>query len=537
MTFASRRSPDHGLAALEQRAFRRRSDYTKHAERSIVARSTVHAAALHIPAKIKQLPRRYILHALVVATLPVALGLTHIYREPAPIPIPPASTPATSDLMLPIAPIALNGVGDEGIDPSAFAEIDALANEASLAEPGFRPDLLQARPVPATIAAESANVRNGPGTNYDKIGEVANGNALTLLSRAGEWYKAQRDDGTIVWVMAELLAVNATAASLLPEATDIPAPPPPKVATVVEANLNLRDGPDTKYVGMTKLEANIQLDLLARYNDWYQVQTGQGQIGWVRSDFLNIAPGVTERIEVVTEIPDPNPALVGVIQEQGVNLRGGPGTDYDKVTKLNSGVQLDLLARYEDWFKVKTSDGKTGWISNELVGVNEYIARRVKTTSVIPALPKPKTAVATNKSKAPTSSRSAPAPASAAGSVVEYAMQFVGSPYVFGASGPNAFDCSGFTRYVYKQYGLNLPHSAEGQYSTAHGSIISNKNELAAGDLVFFVNTYKPGISHVGIYIGNGNVVQAMSPELGLGVANINGAYWSEHYYSAIRPR
>jgi cell wall-associated NlpC family hydrolase len=112
----------------------------------------------------------------------------------------------------------------------------------------------------------------------------------------------------------------------------------------------------------------------------------------------------------------------------------------------------------------------------------------------------------------------------------------VSARYVWGGAGPTAFDCSGFTRYVYQQYGLDLPHSSAGQYSTNYGAMIANPADLRPGDIVFFVNTYKRGISHVGIYVGGGDVVQAMSPKLGVGVANLNGGYWAQHYYGGIRP-
>ncbi len=115
-------------------------------------------------------------------------------------------------------------------------------------------------------------------------------------------------------------------------------------------------------------------------------------------------------------------------------------------------------------------------------------------------------------------------------------MQFVGSKYAWGGSSPRGFDCSGFVKYVYQQYGLDLPHSSAGQYNTRYGAIISSRSELQPGDIVFFVNTYKKGISHVGIYTGGGNVVQALSPGQGLGTASLDSGYWSKHYYSAIRP-
>src|SRR6266545_1407493 len=149
--------------------------------------------------------------------------------------------------------------------------------------------------------------------------------------------------------------------------------------------------------------------------------------------------------------------------------------------------------------------------------------------------------------EAPTASAEAPAPAapdtparsesSARGSdVAAFAMQFVGAPYVWGGTDPDGFDCSGFTRYVYQQFGLDLPQFAADQYSDQYGTMLTDSNELQAGDLVFFANTYEPGITHVGIYIGNGDVVQAMSPGIGVAIGNLREDYWAQHYYGALRP-
>ncbi len=536
---ASHPSPDHDLAALEARALRRRHRYTRTAQHGSGSKTQLLAALQRFPVYLRTIPRRYALHLLVAASVPLAIELTHLHQATAPAAlVAPAPAPSWSlDFSAPAVPLSLDSTGDLPVPDSAFAEIDALAEYAS------NPDLLMVRPVPATIVAESAHVRNGPGSVYDQVGQVASGMTLTLLARAGDWYKAQREDGSIVWVMSELLSMDATAASLLPEALDIPAPPPPKIATVIQPNLNLRDGPDTVYVGMVKLEANIQLDLLARYNDWFQVQTSQGQAGWVKGEFLNIAPGVTERIQAVTEIPDPNPALIGMVSGSSVNLRSGPGTAYGKAGSIKGGTQLDLLARYNDWLKVRTTDGRTGWVSDELINVSDYIARRVQVTRDIPALPRSQPVVAARTQPKPAQANApareaapAPAPAAAFSSVVDFAMQFVGTDYVWGGTSPKGFDCSGFVMYVYKQFGLSLPHSSAGQYNTSYGAVVGDPSELMPGDIVFFVNTYKRGISHVGIYVGGGSVVQALSPGRGVGVASISSGYWRDHYYSAIRP-
>ena len=106
-----------------------------------------------------------------------------------------------------------------------------------------------------------------------------------------------------------------------------------------------------------------------------------------------------------------------------------------------------------------------------------------------------------------TGSSQAVAPAQASGSssgagALQAALSKLGSPYVYGATGPNAFDCSGLTQWAYKQVGISIPRTAGAQ---ASGGTPVSRDQLQPGDLVFF---YSP-ISHVGMYAGNGNVVHA----------------------------
>jgi cell wall-associated NlpC family hydrolase len=96
----------------------------------------------------------------------------------------------------------------------------------------------------------------------------------------------------------------------------------------------------------------------------------------------------------------------------------------------------------------------------------------------------------------------APPPSAAAGAVVEAALAQVGDPYVWGSSGPNGFDCSGLTQFSYAAAGISLPHSSRAQSSMG---VAVSRGELQPGDVVYF---YSP-VSHVGIYIGNGQMVHA----------------------------
>lgn len=112
-----------------------------------------------------------------------------------------------------------------------------------------------------------------------------------------------------------------------------------------------------------------------------------------------------------------------------------------------------------------------------------------------------------------------------AGAAVSYAMSQVGDAYVYGASGPSAYDCSGLTMMAWAQAGVSLPHSSGGQMGS--GAPVS-QSQLQPGDLVFY---YSP-VSHVGMYIGNGMIVHAANPGDGVTTAPVN----SMPYSGAVRP-
>ncbi len=119
------------------------------------------------------------------------------------------------------------------------------------------------------------------------------------------------------------------------------------------------------------------------------------------------------------------------------------------------------------------------------------------------------------------------------GSIVAAATAFQGTRYVFGGTSRSGFDCSGFTRYILGQSaGVALPRTAMEQY--LHGTSVS-PDQLQVGDLVFFKNTYRRGISHVGIYIGDGHFVHACNETKGVTVSALSEAYYVNHYAGARR--
>ena len=129
---------------------------------------------------------------------------------------------------------------------------------------------------------------------------------------------------------------------------------------------------------------------------------------------------------------------------------------------------------------------------------------------------------------APTGAVQAQNKAIASGSVVQAAYAFRGTRYVMGGTSRSGFDCSGFVRYILSATGgVDLPRTATEQFY--HGTSVSLA-QAQPGDLVFFKNTYKQGISHVGIYVGAGQFIHAANAHKGVRTDSLNSSYYQAHF-------
>ncbi|MCE5323994.1 NlpC/P60 family protein [bacterium] len=188
-----------------------------------------------------------------------------------------------------------------------------------------------------------------------------------------------------------------------------------------------------------------------------------------------------------------------------VCLRKGPGTSSAKITVLPIGTTGKVLAIKGSWAKIALSNGTCGYVYRPLIAKGEGTAANTTTETA----------------------NSAPANSN----LIQTALACRGSRYVRGGTSRGGFDCSGFTRYVFAKYGISLPHSSAAQSRLGTGV---SRDSLKSGDLVFF-QTYRRGISHVGIYIGNGQFVHAATYGRGVRVDSLNSGYYSGRYRCARR--
>ncbi len=186
----------------------------------------------------------------------------------------------------------------------------------------------------------------------------------------------------------------------------------------------------------------------------------------------------------------------GYVTCSTLNVRSEPNTSSTVVTKLSMGEKVDLLyCNGYNWYCVKLSDGSTGFCSSDYISLQ-------------------------------------PVQSGTADSIIAMANSLLGRPYVYGASGPSAFDCSGFTSYVYKAHGISLPRSSAAQSGV--GTTVS-RDELLPGDLVFFATGRSGAVSHVGIYIGDGDIIHAASGQGRITINNLSQSYYSSRYKWAKR--
>ena len=386
--------------------------------------------------------------------------------------------------------------------------------------------------VNATVTGGSAiNVRSGPGTDYSRVTMVAEGKRVAILDRDGNWYRVSFD-GTTGYILSDYVAADGsgTPAKTTPAKT---VDTSVGNATVSGGDtINVRSGPGTNYSRVARVSQGKRVTLLAKADDWLKVSF-DSTTGYILGDYLTPDNGVLAALPAADPTPAPAPSsnasdapatpdapavpamasasateassakssggepYSAYITGGTINVRSGPGTEYERVALVSTGKKLDVVGEENGWFKVSFGS-TTGYVLGDYVTDEEPPASSVATQ------------------------------------IAAEAAQYLGVPYVYGGASPSGFDCSGFTSWLYKQHGYSLPRSASAQYGN-YGRKVS-RSELQPGDLVFFSSPGSGGrINHVALYVGGGDIIHARYSVGRVYRNNLSENYYSTYYVGALR--
>ncbi len=256
------------------------------------------------------------------------------------------------------------------------------------------------------------------------------------------------------------------------------------IGKVTGNSVNVRTGSNTNSQIIGSANVGATFPALAKENGWFQISYND-KTAWICGSYFTVSPVSIENSR-------------GFVKGDVVNVRSSASIDSTVITTVPQGATLVVYGDEEGWYKV-SANGVVGYISKD------YFATEAIVTSVASSLGQ---------------------------AVVDEAMKHVGKAYVYGATGPNAFDCSGFTSYVYRQLGYSLNRVAADQ---ANNGVYVNKSDLQPGDLVLFNNRGTSYIGHVGIYIGNNKMVHASTSTTGVIVSDLDSGYYTERYAGARR--
>lgn len=258
---------------------------------------------------------------------------------------------------------------------------------------------------------------------------------------------------------------------------------------ITSDSVNFRSGPSTNYSSICKLNKGDKVEYIGESGSWIKVKF-EGKTGYVYGSYIGEYASIYLNVKYVTA--------------SSLNVRKGASTSYSVIGTLSKGTKVELISTSNGWSKIKYN-GNVGYVSSK------YLSNSI---------------VEDNTTASPSAT---------VDKVISLAKSLLGKPYVWAAEGPNSFDCSGYTYYIFKKAANTvLPRTSASQ--SKYGTYVSKSN-MKIGDLVFFDTSgvNDGNVSHVGIYIGNNEFIHCSSSKGKVVISQLNSSYYSKAYVNARR--
>ena len=348
----------------------------------------------------------------------------------------------------------------------------------------------------AVVTAESVNIRSEPAISYaNVVGQAWTGDRYPVVSVEDGWI--QVEDG---YISADYADVRYA----LPEASELDQQTlalnqyQNLVISKVSTYLNVRSSPedqgDRNIIG--QLPSYAAGEIIETLDGWYHIRSG-GIDGYISSDPQYTAVGQEAR-----DLAYGAMSLMAIVNTERLNVRTEPNTESSIWTQISQEERYHVIQKLDGWVQIELDSAGEG---EEIDGAYISIAdgnAEVRYTLEEAIRFSPLDEAAGLRSR-----------------IANYALQFVGNPYVWGGTSlTNGADCSGFVQSVMRNFGISLPRTSRAQSQV--GEAI-NSSEMQPGDLIFYANS-SGTVNHVAMYIGNGQVVHASSARTGIRISNWN---------------
>lgn len=331
------------------------------------------------------------------------------------------------------------------------------------------------------VTSDTLNLRSQPSTDSDSLTELPNGATFQITSNDVEGWYGATFHGQNGYVSSDSVSFSETVNSGYVQVTTQP--------------LALRAGAGSMFAELTSIPEGTVLAVTGSYGGWYKVSY-QGYVGYVSGAY--VSPTTAEGYQYYPDFAE--------VTASSLILRTEPTTDSDRLASIPGDTVVAVTGKQGDWYQV-SYNGRTGYINTAYTAVSEGPATEVALS-----------AGASNRTSLSAGTSSlyeggSTVSGSTGSAVADYALQFLGNPYVWGGTSlTNGCDCSGFVMQVYAHFGYSLPHSSSAQ--RGYGQSVSLE-DIQPGDIVCYNH-------HVGIYVGDGTIISALGEKYGITYSDVN---------------
>ena len=290
--------------------------------------------------------------------------------------------------------------------------------------------------------------------------------------------------------------------------------------------VNVRTEPNTDSAVVGKIYDGAVAQILGvagEDQDWFQIVSGNVE-GYIKAEFFIYG-------DAAAEVVDNYVTRYAVVTADRLNVRQEPATDAKRIGYIDNGEKAEIVENDGEWLKVQYTEDKEGYVSAEYVTISEEFiyaktieeeqaeiaaqkalqereqSTEQETPEVITNITLPTTTYTSN--------------AELRQGIIDYAMQYLGNRYVHGGSSlSGGTDCSGFTCFIYAEFGYSISRTPGGQYSGAGRSISSE--ELQPGDIICYSSNGGKSCTHVGLYIGDGQIIHSANSRKGVIISAVD---------------